>query len=179
MITSCLECRRRKLKCNKKAPCENCEKFARDCVYLSSKLDEASQLRLTEIKEKVGSLERALERDVAKFGTPRIAKQQDFIVDDFDYDGMAEDGDQWPMELTSVDVAYEDNVAEGLEDILDLGVRVGRMRITDRLGGLTRTPMSDKVRFRLALCTCLLNVAFPPAMACLWANPIPHVNSTR
>ncbi|KAJ4358827.1 hypothetical protein N0V85_009510, partial [Neurospora sp. IMI 360204] len=66
MITSCLECRRRKLKCNKCKPCVNCQKFNRECLYLGPKLDEASQMRLTEIKEQVGSLERALERDVAK-----------------------------------------------------------------------------------------------------------------
>lgn len=55
MITSCLECRRRKLKCNKSHPCTNCVKFTRDCVFLAPALDQASQLKLTEIKEKVGS----------------------------------------------------------------------------------------------------------------------------
>src|SRR6266536_1372189 len=70
MITSCLECRRRKLKCNKSHPCTNCVKFTRDCVFLAPALDQASQLKLTEIKEKVGSLERLLERDVAKNAAP-------------------------------------------------------------------------------------------------------------
>lgn len=58
MITSCLECRRRKLKCNKAHPCSNCQKFQRDCVFIAPALDQASQLKLQEIKEKVGSLER-------------------------------------------------------------------------------------------------------------------------
>lgn len=40
MITSCLECRRRKLKCNKSHPCTNCVKFARDCVFLAPALDQ-------------------------------------------------------------------------------------------------------------------------------------------
>lgn len=57
MITSCLECRRRKLKCNKGDPCTNCTKFGRECVFLAPALDQASQLKLTEIKEKVGSCE--------------------------------------------------------------------------------------------------------------------------
>lgn len=54
------------MKCNKSHPCTNCVKFTRDCVFLAPALDQASQLKLTEIKEKVGSLERLLERDVAK-----------------------------------------------------------------------------------------------------------------
>jgi hypothetical protein len=76
MITSCLECRRRKLKCNKSHPCTNCVKFQRDCVFLAPALDQASQLKLTEIKEKVGSLERLLERDVAKNAAQQSASSQ-------------------------------------------------------------------------------------------------------
>jgi len=143
MITSCLECRRRKLKCDKKAPCENCQKFTRECVYLGSKLDEASQLRLTEIKEKVGSLERALERDVAKSTTSRMGKQGSFVVDDIDY-GYAEDLEIWPADMIGVDSTL-DNVPQGTEDILDLGVQIGRMRLTDRVGGLSRPRLAEEV----------------------------------
>ncbi|PKS10550.1 hypothetical protein jhhlp_002304 [Lomentospora prolificans] len=145
MITSCLECRRRKLKCNKKSPCENCVKFSRECVFLSSKLDEASQMRLTEIKEKVGSLERALERDIAKTGTSsRAPSQQGFVVDDIDY-GLAEDLDPWPSSFVGVDTVYDDETSEGIEDVLDLGVQVGRMRITERIGGLSRPRLSEEI----------------------------------
>src|ERR1700753_1973561 len=66
LITSCLECRRRKLKCDKSHPCSNCTKFTRDCVFLAPALDPASQLKLAEIKEKMGTLERTLEEDVAR-----------------------------------------------------------------------------------------------------------------
>jgi hypothetical protein len=143
MITSCLECRRRKLKCNKKAPCENCEKFTRECVYLGSKLDEASQLRLTEIKEKVGSLERALERDVAKSTTSRMSKQGSFVVDDIDY-GYAEDLELWPVDMIGVGSTL-DHVPQGAEDVLDLGVQIGRMRLTDRAGGFSRPRLAEEV----------------------------------
>src|ERR1700712_3915477 len=66
MIRSCLECRRRKLKCDKLHPCTNCNKFSRDCLFLAPALDSVSQQRLNEIKEKMGSLERVLEQDVAR-----------------------------------------------------------------------------------------------------------------
>lgn len=144
MITSCLECRRRKLKCSKDNPCENCVKFSRDCVFLSSKLDEASQLRLNEIKEKVGSLERSLERDVAKLGPSRVAGHQGFVVDEVEYEAF-EDLDPWPSDAVSTDVAYDDDNAEGAEDLLDVGVKIGRMRMTDRIGGLSRPRLSEEV----------------------------------
>lgn len=143
MITSCLECRRRKLKCNKSQPCSNCIRFSRECVYLGPKLDEASQLRLTEIKEKVGSLERQLERDVAK-STTKAAFQQRFLADDVegDYD---EERDLEITPMVALDLTYEDD-ADGTDDIIDLGIQVGRMRITERIGGLNRPRLSEEVR---------------------------------
>src|SRR5271170_5356018 len=66
MITSCLECRRHKLKCDRLHPCTNCSKFTRDCVFLAPALDSASQMKLIEIKEKMGSLEQVLAKDIAR-----------------------------------------------------------------------------------------------------------------
>ncbi len=142
MITSCLECRRRKLKCNKAQPCSNCIRFARDCLYLGPKLDEASQLRLTEIKEKVGSLERQLERDVAK-STLRGFRQQRIVADDVD-DGYDEEHDLEITPMVALDLTYDDD-ADGTDDVIDLGIQVGRMRITERIGGLNRPRISEEV----------------------------------
>lgn len=132
-------------------------KFSRDCVYLSPKLDEASQLRLTEIKEKVGSLERQLERDVAK--TSRAAQQQAILADDVE-DDFAEERDLEPTDMTALDVTYEED-ADGADDLIDLGVQVGRMRITERIGGLSRPRIAEEVcpilffTFHQILITCL------------------------
>lgn len=153
MITSCLECRRRKLKCNKSNPCTNCVKFSRDCLYLGPKLDEASQLRLTEIKEKVGSLERQLERDVAKSGS-RDFYHQRILADDVEGE-FDEEQDLEITPMVALDLTYEDD-ADGADDILDLGVQVGKMRLTEKIGGLNRPRISEEVRvFRSALTTCL------------------------
>ena len=95
MITSCLECRRRKLKCNKSQPCTNCLKFSRDCVFLAPALDQASQLKLTEIKEKVGSLERLLERDVAKSRADNLSSpSQDRMLPDDAEDNLPANEDE-------------------------------------------------------------------------------------
>lgn len=151
MITSCLECRRRKLKCNKSNPCTNCLRFSRECFYLGPKLDEASQLRLTEIKEKVGSLERQLERDVAKSGG-RGCHPSRILAD-----GVEEDDDEeHNLEITpmvALDLTYEDD-ADGMDDIMDLGVQVGKMRLTEKIGGLNRPRISEEVRFP---CVCCLS----------------------
>lgn len=168
MITSCLECRRRKLKCNKSNPCTNCLKFSRDCLYLGPKLDEASQLRLTEIKEKVGSLERQLERDVAKSGTGSSRGdpgaggfyQQRILADDVE----GEFDKECDLEITpmvALDLTYEDD-ADGADDIMDLGVQVGKMRLTEKIGGLNRPRISEEVGL------------VPPS----WRSRIPWVQQT-
>jgi len=161
MITSCLECRRRKLKCEKKQPCLNCKRFQRECVYLGPNLDEASQQRLTEIKEKVGSLERQLERDVAKGATGRRSgspsrrgdgsNHQRFVADDVE-DELGEERDLQITPMVALDLTYDDySDGNGTDDLIDLGVRVGKMRITERIGGLNRPRISEEVPAELLL----------------------------
>lgn len=142
MITSCLECRRRKLKCDKSHPCSNCTKSTRDCLFLAPALDSASQLKLNEIKEKMGSLERVLEQDVAKKGA-RIDSSRG--VDDEEIDFAPEPEDEKDLEPTPLalkDVTYDDNADD---DLRDLGFMMGKVRITDRVGGFFRPKMAEEV----------------------------------
>lgn len=148
MITSCLECRRRKLKCNKSHPCTNCVKFNRDCVFLAPALDQASQLKLTEIKEKVGSLERLLERDVAKSSNQNSTSgpSQDRALPDDEDDNIPANEDEKDLEptpLAVVDAAYEVDGED--DDLLDLGIQLGKMRITERIGGFFRPKIAQEV----------------------------------
>ncbi len=156
MITSCLECRRRKLKCDKLHPCTNCSKFVRDCVFLAPALDSASQLKLTEIKEKMGVLERGLEVEVAKakkqqqlsqngrnarveaggesghFGGVRNGgkdlpgeRSHERSDEDEALNVPEDERDLEPTPLAVVDAAYDDDVDD---DMLDLGIKMGKMR---------------------------------------------------
>lgn len=130
-------------------------KFNRDCVFLAPALDQASQLKLTEIKEKVGSLERLLERDVAKSkgSTPAqiesLSEDRAVPNDRHDYLPAAEDEQGLvPTPLAVVDAAYdEDGYGEQYDDSLDLGIQLGRMRITERIGGLFRPKIAQEVTF--------------------------------
>ena len=148
MITSCLECRRRKLKCDKQQPCANCAKFTRDCLFLAPSLDSASQLKLTEIKEKMGSLERVLEQDVARNGAWREARKahaagERSMEDEIDFAPIPEDERELePTPLATLDAVYEDDADD---DALDLGVKFGKLRLTDRLGGFFRPKLAQEV----------------------------------
>ena len=150
MITSCLECRRRKLKCDKAQPCTNCTRFARNCVFLAPALDSASQLKLTEIKEKMGSLDRVLEQEVARNGAWREARRAQIsavhpsIEDEGDFAPIPEDEKELePTPLAVSDAVYDDDADD---DLMDLGIQMGKLRLTDRLGGFFRPKIADEVR---------------------------------
>ncbi|CAJ2501660.1 Uu.00g045130.m01.CDS01 [Anthostomella pinea] len=144
MINSCLECRKRKLKCTKTSPtCTNCIKAGRDCLYIGPRLDEASQMRLAEIKEKQGTLERQLERDIAKSTTSKNTLQQRILADEVE-DDFDEERDLEATPLVALDLTYEDD-ADGADDMIDLGIQIGKMRITERIGGLSRPRISEEL----------------------------------
>ena len=157
MITSCLECRRRKLKCDKQQPCTNCQKFSRDCLFLAPALDSVSQKKLNEIKEKMGTLERTLEDDVArsKSEADRKKLRLDSSADLPGEGSESEDGpipeDEKGLEATplaTVDATYDNNEGDN-DDILDLGFRVGKFRMSERLGGLFRPKLAEEMVFAL------------------------------
>lgn len=155
MITSCLECRRRKLKCDKQSPCANCVKFSRDCMFLAPALDSISQKKLNEIKEKQASLERTLEEGVARRRSDTERKLR--TNSSADLPGEGSDSDDGPIPedekgleatpLATVDATYDDEEID--DDILDLGFRVGRFRMTERLGGLFRPKLAEEMVFAL------------------------------
>ncbi|KIW15961.1 hypothetical protein PV08_06011 [Exophiala spinifera] len=161
MITSCLECRRRKLKCDKLHPCTNCSKFSRDCLFLAPALDSVSQQRLNEIKEKMGSLERVLEQDVARRegkSTPSSSENSqrrtsaDLPGGEYsssDNEAAVPDDIKGlePTPMAVIDGAYEDDTND---DVLDLGVKIGKMsRLTERLGGFFRPRIGEEVASQL------------------------------
>lgn len=152
VIASCLECRRRKLKCDKQAPCTNCSKFRRDCLYLAPALDSVSQKKLVEIKEKMGSLEKTLERDVARRASAEKAPSrqgslrataEDPESDEDDLPVPEDEKDLEPTPLAALDQVYDDDADD---EIMDLGVQLGKMRVAERIGGFVRPKMVEEVR---------------------------------
>jgi hypothetical protein len=129
-------------------------------VFLAPALDSASQLKLTEIKEKMGVLERGLEVEVANAkkqqqlnrngGTSsskregnqgnvkHIRKGSVDLPGELPYEeseqhdavNVPEDEkDLEPTPLAVVDAAYDDDADD---DMLDLGVKMGKMRYAEK-----------------------------------------------
>ncbi|KAK5132846.1 hypothetical protein LTR08_008562 [Meristemomyces frigidus] len=165
IITSCLECRRRKLKCDKQAPCTNCTRFRRDCLYLAPALDSSSQQKLADIKDKMGVLEKNLEREVASsqaaaanasakahIGGANVtrayaAAEESHVHVGGEEDGGGEEGVEDEEALEPTPLAALDNVyEEGCDDeLMDLGVQMGKMRISERIGGWIRPKLVDEL----------------------------------
>ncbi|KAL1800193.1 hypothetical protein ACET3X_000535 [Alternaria dauci] len=155
LITSCLECRRRKLKCDKCHPCAHCTKNARQCVFIASGLDSSAQAKLAEVKEQMGRLERSLEEDVARKTASNTRNPSDFsragALPGQEQSSDKEDDEETqnlrPTHLVSEDATYyEPNDDVNLnEDIDDLGFRMGKIRITERIGGLVRPRFSEEL----------------------------------
>jgi hypothetical protein len=161
LITSCLECRRRKLKCDKGQPCSNCTKISRQCVFIAPGLDADAQARLTEVKEKMGILERSLEEDVARRTQSRnstglqpstLPGQEESYSDQEDEEDTK---DLDPTHLALEDALYHEE--EGNDDMVDLGIAMGRVRITERVGGLVRPKLSEEVKCFSVRCLRVTN----------------------
>lgn len=149
-IASCLECRRRKLKCDKQAPCTNCTRFRRDCLYLASSLDSVSQQKLAEIKDKMETLEQTLEQDFARrkssTGPPsaHVTKMEDLDSDDEDVVEPEDERLLEPTALAAFDQVYEDDADD---ELMDLGIQLGKLRVSERIGGFVRPKMAEEVCF--------------------------------
>ncbi|KAH8704877.1 hypothetical protein BGW36DRAFT_285553 [Talaromyces proteolyticus] len=150
MITSCLECRRRKLKCDRLHPCTNCSKGKRDCLFLAPSLDSTARLKLTELKERMGTLERSLEEEVAvqaTRGTPATNSEPLLGWNDLDKEESTDfkidaQKELEPTRLAVMDAVYDD---EADDVMVDLGIQLGRMRVTDRIGGYVRPRIADEL----------------------------------
>ncbi|KAF2011750.1 hypothetical protein BU24DRAFT_288514 [Aaosphaeria arxii CBS 175.79] len=154
LITSCLECRRRKLKCDKLQPCTNCTKFSRDCLYIAPALDPAGQAKIANLKEKMGMLEKTLEEDIAR----RTRSEQSItgmgVLSKSQLPGMADDlsdqedeedvKDLVPTSLAIEDAAYYED-EDVNEDLIDLGISLGKLRITERVGGFVRPRFNEEL----------------------------------
>ena len=99
-------------------------------------------MKLTEIKEKMGSLERVLEQDVAKRKELPVRKKQppkrssvdlpgenESSTDNEDV-GPEDEKNLEPTPLAVLDAAFEDDTND---DIVDLGIRMGKLRYAGAL----------------------------------------------
>jgi hypothetical protein len=137
-ILSCMQCRSSKLGCDHKAPCFQCIKKQRACHYFPP--DEEGQILLAYYKANAGRNEMTLENQIAK--RLSVGLDGDSNSDDVS-EGAGGENDLQITPMVALDLTY-DNYSDG-NDLIDLGVRVGRMRITERIGGMNRPRISEEV----------------------------------
>jgi hypothetical protein len=173
--------RSRKLKCDKGSPCANCMKIARPCVFIASSADADAQKKLAEVKEQMGVLERSLEEDVVRLSRSKISIDSDnrshsvLPGQDESHSGQEDDEDTKDLKsnrFVSEDAAYYDDDVDRNDDMVDLGIAIGKVRITERIGGLVRPRFSDEVSVPLAHVCCQRLIQFITACAsALRASP--------
>jgi hypothetical protein len=97
-------------------------------------------------------LERTLEEDVARrgssrssslmlsgMGSPVLPGQEGAYSEEEEEDTK----DLEPNRLSTEDSAYYED--EGNDDLVDLGISMGKLRITERIGGFVRPRFSEEV----------------------------------
>lgn len=144
---------------------------------MAAAVDSKSKMKLMELKERMGSLERALADDIAGSGfgfgvreggsvergkgKETVGYEEyrsyeggavgssrgrgDDIAGEERYEDSPVSDDEAFLEPTQMafqDAAYED---EADDEVLDLGFRIGKLRMTDRIGGLFRPRINEEV----------------------------------
>jgi hypothetical protein len=146
----------------------HCTKNTRQCVFIASGLDASAQAKLAEVKEQMGRLEKSLEEEVARktelraSSTPRFSRLGELPGQEQSSD-QEDDEDTKELRVThfvTEDAAYyePDDVANDDfdDDLVDLGFRMGRIRITERIGGLVRPRFAEEVSLHLFTRKCTL-----------------------
>jgi hypothetical protein len=146
----------RKLKCDKGSPCANCTKIARPCVFITS---NAAQKRLAEAKEQMCVVERSLEEDVVRLSRSKPSSTFDnrsqSVLPGQEESHSSQEDDEDTKDLdanrfVSEDAAYyDDDGVDRNDDLVDLGIAMGKVRITERIGGLVRPRFSEEVSVML------------------------------
>lgn len=139
------------MKCDRLYPCTRCQKLRKDCVFHCS----ASQQSRLNIAEENSILSEACLQphpisesiDLNSDKRPRessfahLSDDEESALDD-DEPAPEDEKDLEPTTLVRVDASYRNDVDD---DVLDLGIKIGKMRMNERLGGLFRPGIHDEV----------------------------------
>ncbi|KAL4885738.1 hypothetical protein BJY04DRAFT_116565 [Aspergillus karnatakaensis] len=164
LIKSCLECRRRKLKCNRTQPCDGCRATSVICVYISvanpkvpkNVHGQSDHAVAFEHFERAGDVTMGHDHDLPLTLPCAIGGHIDSHKGTNELSGMVlqtgasspssgdpnDDRYLEPTPLAVQDAAY----AAGVDaDIDDIGIRVGMLRLGERIGGLYRPRMDEEI----------------------------------
>ncbi|KAL2848440.1 hypothetical protein BJY01DRAFT_233992 [Aspergillus pseudoustus] len=139
------------MKCDRGEPCTPCRTSGQECVYVANPKegDAAFRQKLVEMKDAKDALDGRLRptpsvpvhRQQAASARRKRVKAGEQVSSD-ESDGSADDRYLQPTPLAVQDAAYGDGIDDEIDD---LGVRIGRMRLSERIGGLFRPRIADEV----------------------------------
>ena len=132
IITACFECRERKAGCDRKKPiCTRCQD-GRTCIYL----DPPNNALINGTSRKVSSLPSEIKDKVTRLYSQCLGDTKD-DGDGSDYEGLD------PSPLVTDSASYDDDADES--EVTDLGFHIGKLHLTDRIGGQYRPGMAHEV----------------------------------
>lgn len=132
IITACFDCRERKAGCDRKKPiCTRCQD-GRVCIYL----EPPHKALINGESRKVSSLPRDIKDKVNRLYSQCLGDAKD-EGDRLDYEELEANP------LVTEAASYDDDVDEN--EATDLGFRVGKLHLTDRIGGQYRPKAAQEV----------------------------------
>jgi len=131
-IKSCLECRRRKMRCSRSQQCQNCSRFSRACVYLP--YPDWPQISADSVSRQISN-----KSESPPLGSSH-AKSRRYL------------DSQTPLMMSGSESEPDSLI---LHDGLGTGLHVGRLAVNEKLGGLFGPQAALKVSFSPHL-SCLV-----------------------
>ncbi|PWY71791.1 hypothetical protein BO94DRAFT_560245 [Aspergillus sclerotioniger CBS 115572] len=150
-IHACLECRRRKIKCDRQQPCAGCRAASQPCIYVSSANGDVQfRRRLAQMKE----AKDALDEGLVGQSDGKVNKEPSSE----ESDDLAGDGYLQPTRLAIQDAAYAPDTDDQVDDI---GIRLGRMRLGERIriADEVRRPEQNIIRPSSKVCSVPLTTS--------------------
>lgn len=136
-IRSCLECRRRKMRCNRSRPCQNCNRFCRDCVYLPFPDWPSGASINVKAENSSQSPEQGVGRAIPSYASAQrtgLIQTSPFTHNhDHSFD---------PDTLAHHDGFYD---SDADDQPLEVGLQIGRLCITERMNGFFRPQVANQI----------------------------------
>lgn len=142
-INSCTECRLRKSRCSKSYPCHSCTLYNRNCVYLRVlPSNERANNRTSPSSTNQASISNEEEVDQIPIRDYDWAHhQQNLSREKFQWNHLMAD----PQAMHDANYQDSDNDENEMSDTVGHSLQIGRMILTERIGGFFRPHYAKEV----------------------------------
>ncbi|KAL8948237.1 MAG: hypothetical protein Q9222_005560 [Ikaeria aurantiellina] len=143
VINSCFECRKRKMRCSKTYPCHNCSRFSRTCVFVAFQNPDVRASMTSGVAPKsdrpTSHSVVSDEDDDTRLYFPQAMSSNEISS------GSVQTPE--PDSQVMYDAMFD---ADAEDDLMDMGLQIGRLCISERIGGLFRPGFGELLDSLLA-----------------------------